>query len=209
MVTLLCEKTGKINAIAKGARNSKKRFLGGVDFFDCGQFELSKKKSTDTIYNLLGIQNRRVWPGLRENLSNFTLAAVALEVTNLFAQEGDPSTQSLFHILYKTLRGLNSTKTKDDACIVITLFLLLVLRDSGFDPTEDRTNIPEHEQQWWREMLAVEKPLMPSDTTIITHSALWLVRAIEKIVGYPLKTQHEMVLHSKITRANAQSNKGY
>ena len=192
IVTLLGITHGKISAVARGVRRSRRRFMGGVDVFDCGIFEIEKPKKEAQLYTLSLIQQQEAWNGLRNNLRTFSLASLVLEVANTFAAEGDPDSRFLFAPLYQCLKRLNEIKSEDEHSLTVIVYLLHVLERSGFGPLENRQDITVRMRSWWDSLL--NQPLatlphdFPHDRKLVDDSFTLLISLIEQIVGKPLNT---------------------
>lgn len=145
ILSLLTAEQGKLSAVGKGARNSKRRFMGGVDLFDCGRFEFQPLKGNGSLHLLCGFEDREVWLGLRKNLSCFALAAFCLELTELFAAEGDLQGAKLFNPLQQLLRELNTTSHPTAQFAAALRYALIVLTLSGYDPLVSSQNRSGHQ----------------------------------------------------------------
>src|SRR5262249_48673629 len=114
IVTLLTPELGLLRALARGARRSKRRFMGGIDLFGCGDCTLPAPRGESSLHVLESISEREYWPHMRTNLRAFSAASLGVECALLLAPEGDPEGRELF----EPLRGLFSTKDPDCDIIV-------------------------------------------------------------------------------------------
>lgn len=87
IVHLLAPATGRLTAIAKGARRSRKRFPGTLDFFNHLDVQLERRRSTG-MARLEHARLRRTWSTLREQPTRFALACYLLEMLDRLAPEG-------------------------------------------------------------------------------------------------------------------------
>lgn len=188
IVTLLGKESGRITVSAKGARKSKKRFLGGIDVFDCGTFELEPTNKPDRLFTLSAIHNREVWPGLREKLVRLSLASFCLEITCSFSVEGDPEGGTLFNPLFLSLRTLSESEDDNQLYTIAAYFSLLVLKVSGFDILHSDAPLDEQVRAWFEEMLALETPIAPHEYEITRKGLAQLVSFTEQTLGHRLKT---------------------
>lgn len=134
IVTLLTHSHGKVAAVARGARKSKRRFPGGLDLFDFGVFSLQRLKSHDHLFQLDSLERAEAWLGLRSDLASLSYAALALELADVFASEEDPTSSALFAPLIKTLQHLNDPERKQARRAELCRYCLSVLTLSGIDP---------------------------------------------------------------------------
>ena len=133
IVAVLSEDEGKIRAVAKGARKSKKRFLGGLDLFDCGRFEISESGGGDKLRTLYGFERGLTLTPLREDFRMLGLGSLMLELTDHLAHDGDPTAGELLAPLIAALRELCATNDAPKTAAAIRYFLA-ALRVAGVDP---------------------------------------------------------------------------
>jgi DNA repair protein RecO (recombination protein O) len=88
VVHLLTPETGRIAAIAKGARRSTKRFPGTLDFFNQLNVSLERKRGVAQLARLEHAKLIRAFHGLRENAGRFALGCYLLELLDRLAPEG-------------------------------------------------------------------------------------------------------------------------
>ena len=178
MISFLSSRHGKVSGIAKGARNSKRRFLGGIELFDAGEFSLSKGKNRSTgPYFVNSLINRELWPRLRSNLDRFRMAITLLEISECFAPEGDHDASRLFEPLINTLRALNFTEAREQALQLSAKYVYSALKISGFDPNQD-PEVPEELRQ-----------CLPSPSlSEASHAFLFLTQSCEGIIGRSLRS---------------------
>ncbi len=88
VVHLLTPATGRIAAIAKGARRSTKRFPGTLDFFNHLNVQMERKRSVAQLARLEHARLLRAFHGLRENAGRFALGCYLLELLDRLAPEG-------------------------------------------------------------------------------------------------------------------------
>lgn len=112
IVTFLTEEVGKFSAYALGARNSKKRFPGGIEPFDVA--EISIKERSSGMPSLTEFTKHNLFPELRTSLEKFRKGAAVLELCNILAPENDSSTGPLLQLAIDSLRKI-STSTKEEA----------------------------------------------------------------------------------------------
>lgn len=129
LVTMFSEDLGKITAIAKGAKRSKKRFVNKLELFSkIGiQYKLSRGS---TLLFLAEAELENAYLTLRQNPSYYISAAYLTELIIKFTKERDQDT-NIFHLLewaYSSLhRGDNHLRTA-------ALFHIKLLTFTGYQP---------------------------------------------------------------------------
>ena len=147
ILRILTLEHGKISAVARAARKSKKRFPGSLDLFDSGSFELSTSRRVSSFPAPAGENPHRLqtvesfsrthsFRGLREDLNLMVLASLLCESFDLIAQEHSVEHGGeLYEVLHLALTNLNETKYSKDALRITHLALVNLLSISGFmDP---------------------------------------------------------------------------
>ena len=106
IVTWFTAAYGLIKTVAKGARNPKSRFAGGLDlFFDCEiQFSRSRRSELHILRETL---LRDPHEGLRTNHERVALAAYFVELLELVTEPGHPAPE-LHDLLDRALGFLNA-----------------------------------------------------------------------------------------------------
>ncbi len=186
IVRVLSEKKGKITAIARGAKRSKRRFLGGLDLFDCGSFELRSPRAGSELFIIQALTNQTPWTNLRKSYLPFSLASYALELTDLLAREGDPDSHAYLPPLIHLLKCLNSLPTPESCYEESTRFSLALLELAGFHPIADAVGADDATRDCWAEIATGQQNRATS--TSAQDAFHRLVRYIEQLAQRPLKS---------------------
>lgn len=134
IVTLFCAEVGRVSAIARSARASKKRFAGGIEPFSLLDVQYKQRPGRDlAVLEETIIQNGH--PKIREDFDKITVASYATELIGAFVQESQGDAQ-LFHVLHRFFVTLEELEV---SVIPVSLlrFELDVLRVTGFAPILD------------------------------------------------------------------------
>jgi DNA repair protein RecO (recombination protein O) len=128
ILSLFTRDLGKINGIARNAKNSVKRFGARLELFvylrvsfkDTGR-DFKLVQDTDTI---------EVFPGFIEDIELFSMGSLLLETTDALIPKESPN-EGLFDLLVDALRKLNS---KESPLPVVLQYQLQALSVSGYEP---------------------------------------------------------------------------
>ena len=188
ILSLLTKEKGKLVAIAPGARRSRKRFPGGIDLFDFGNFELSTPKTEGQLYVLDGISGKEGLLSMNGELWRFPFASSCLEIADNFSPEGDPECGKLCVTLRAILKALSDAESVEQCFAFCTFFFLVVLRVSGFDLLEHDAELPPTQRQWFQEMLRVKAPIIPYDPDTGYEGFACVLQRTEETLGCPLRS---------------------
>ena len=190
IVTFLGKNLGKVSAVALRARSSKKRFAGGLDLFDCGEFELLPPRKQHAMYKLLSITKKEIWPQLRHTMSKLSLACLCLEITNSFTVIGDPEAGSiLFTPLFLTLRKLSASFSDNECEALAAYFTLYVLKASGYNLLDSGYYLGSVTIQWFQQMLAACAPIVPANSALTRQGLNQTLSFCEQVLEHPLKAR--------------------
>lgn len=107
MVVLLTADLGKIRTAAKNARNSKRRFAGGLPAGALGQATVSRRRE-GAMWRLDGFQSIAEVSGLGRDLTRFAYVSYLCELTDVLLVEPEPDPRSfaaLAEAVGETLRN--------------------------------------------------------------------------------------------------------
>lgn len=126
ILTLLGSETGKISAIAKGARKTSSRMRGPTQLFSRGRFMLYKGK---TLYTVTQCESIEPFILLRQNLSKFAYASYCTEIVRELLPEEEVNLPA-----YKLLAGIFAMMSVKDEQLAARLFDFRMLALAGFQP---------------------------------------------------------------------------
>ena len=130
-VRFLTQKWGVISALAKSARKSKKRYVGGLDLF-CHDEIFLRGDPKDRPY-LLELNVINSFPGIREHLDKVMMAGKTVQWIKKLADVPTPMPQ-LYSLLGQTL-SLIEKETRTERLDLLTLvFKLKLLSFLGLNP---------------------------------------------------------------------------
>jgi len=131
ILTLLCRDSGKLGAVAKGARGPKSRLSGATELFTHSRMLLATGKSLDIVSQS---EVRESFPALREDLALLTRATYLCELTDRLIEEREPN-QDVFDLLLSALYLLQRCTEQPD--VIVHAFELRLLTERGYAPHLD------------------------------------------------------------------------
>ncbi|MDJ0786672.1 MAG: DNA repair protein RecO [Myxococcota bacterium] len=129
---LLTPRTGRLTVVAKGARRSKKRFPGTLDFFNHLRVQVERRRPT-SMPQLQLARLERTFDGIRRESRRFALGCYLLELLDRLSPEGGRAgdLKALFDFALGSLTLLD--ETRPDAALR-TLLELQALDALGLRP---------------------------------------------------------------------------
>jgi DNA repair protein RecO (recombination protein O) len=121
IVTLITVQHGKINAIAKGARRSKKRFLNALEPFTCLSVVMAQTRPS-SMHRIDSASINNSFSEIRNSYNDYLMASLCCELTSLWTREADRCSE-IFHLLHWYLVNL----TRFTQHVNITLFFKIQL----------------------------------------------------------------------------------
>ncbi len=103
VVALLTRRFGRLSLLARGARKSRKRFGGGLDYFHLVRAEV--KPGRGGLGTLAGIEPLRGFDVVRAGMEAYWAGSHVLEVARLGSREGAPD-DGLFELVEASLAAL-------------------------------------------------------------------------------------------------------
>lgn len=127
LLTLFSRDSGKLKAIAKGARKPQSRKTGHVELFMRSKFLIAEGRDLDIVTQAEMIA---AYPELRDDLVRATYAAYLGELLDRFTVEDDPH-RDMYDLLVLALEALNRG---DDVLLLARYYELRLLSLTGFQP---------------------------------------------------------------------------
>lgn len=133
IVTLLTEQHGKITGIAKGAKNSRRRFGGTLEPFIHIRVVFQSRSSSDLVFLLRCelLQSHRTFT---QDLDRYGAGSYVLELTDRMVL-GRESGRDVYRLLHDAIRLLDAGAPPSS---LLRAFDLHLLRMSGYAPAFDR-----------------------------------------------------------------------
>ena len=132
IVTLLCRERGKLSALARSARRSRRRFGSALELFTVSSVELKRSRGRD-LHTLVSADVLASYADLALDVATMAHASYGIElVRDLWAAEvAEPE---VFDRLIELFACLRDRGARSD---VLRVFELSVLRSFGFAPVLD------------------------------------------------------------------------
>lgn len=133
ILRLITREAGIQSVLARGARNSKKRFGSSLDLFAQGSAEIYVKPNRD-LQALTAFDVSRARPGLASDVGRFTAGSMIAEMT-LRCSSDEPS-PGLFDTVEQALDRI-STAAPDETIEAALAGAWLIISSLGFSPSLD------------------------------------------------------------------------
>lgn len=195
IITFITEDYGKLSAIARGAKKSKKRFPGGIDIFDCGVISFTSNQSRSNLAILESITSRTAWGKLSNSLKKFALASAMIEVTDIFAPEHDLTTSNLYRLLFYSISEINKSSGNANDYTIWIWFALHCLMDSGFSIDENIYKQPVESQNWIKQISQCNEVPSPPSKETLNNMFHFIKAELESVIERPVKALNDKVLY--------------
>lgn len=119
IMTFYCAKEGKFSCIAKGAKQSTKRFMNKLELFTLLDFQYNMRYSLPTIDHADLLNS---FTQLRQNYSLYAIAGLICELVFQWTHENDGD-EHIFSALAHTLSELDKQRSKRKALVLFLVFL--------------------------------------------------------------------------------------
>ena len=128
IVNLFTKDLGKINGIARNAKNSMKRFGARLEPFV--HFRVSYKDTGREFKSIQDTETIQIFPEFTKNIELFSLGNLILETTDVLLPKESPNLE-LFETLIDSLARLNSGESP---LPIVLQYQLQALSISGYEP---------------------------------------------------------------------------
>lgn len=133
IVTFFTRDHGKLTGIAKGAKNSRRRFANTLDPFSCSQLFFSQRKPEGLAF-LEKCDMEEHFGAIRSHLEKTVFASYLVELVDAFTPDRKRH-EDLFELLRNFLDLMNGTETPES---LARFFEIRLLKLAGYDPVLDR-----------------------------------------------------------------------
>lgn len=186
IATFLTSSHGRISGVARSARNSKKRFVGGIDVFDCGSAELAEPKNKSSLFYCNSFHREIFWLSLRKSLLKLSLGSLAAELLLQLSVDNDEQSKELFNPAAHFFQSLDTTQNTNAAFSALVKLLLDALTIAGYSPLACAHLFPCEVIPWWQQLMSNETISAPQYRETIYHSTTRLIQFSEKITDRQL-----------------------
>ena len=136
IVTLMTEQHGKLTGIAKGAKNSRRRFGGTLEPF-VRIVAVFQQRSTSDLVFLVRCELLGVWRTFTQDLDRFAAGSYVLELTDRMVLGREPG-REVYGLLHDALALLDGGASTEP---VLRAFELHLLAATGYAPVLDRCRV--------------------------------------------------------------------
>jgi DNA repair protein RecO (recombination protein O) len=128
IVTFLTSDAGKLTGIAKGAKNSRRRFVNCLDLFTQVRVHYRSRLGASMVF--MDSCDLLAAPGLLSDPTKFAYASYLVELVEQLTAEGNPVVE-----IYQLLaEGLDELRRGAATGVFLRVFELQLLRHAGYDP---------------------------------------------------------------------------
>jgi len=128
ILTLLTRESGKLNAVAKGARRATSKLSGATELFTHSRMLLAVGKSLDIVSQC---EIRESFPALRNNLPLLARATYLCELVDRLIEEREPNPE-VFDLLLSALYLMQRAQEHPD--VIVHAFEMRLLAERGYAP---------------------------------------------------------------------------
>jgi DNA repair protein RecO (recombination protein O) len=129
IVTLFCQDVGRLAAIAKGAKKSKKRFVNKLELFSFLHITYQQNANRSLAF-LAAAELHTSFLHIRRNLGLYSIASVIREFLLIGVRENEPD----LHIFRLSLWALHNLDRKQPPMTILVLFLIRFFDYVGYRP---------------------------------------------------------------------------
>jgi DNA repair protein RecO (recombination protein O) len=155
IVKLLTRTSGKLSAVARFARKSKRRFAGGIDIFDVGQFELRRQK--EDLFFLEKISPSQPFIQLRQDFEKMVAGSYLLEACDLTLKEETGNEEILYTTLIKSLSAIDKAISTRVVLRISCAFTASLLEQCGIHENLELKNRPSSARELVSLMSRIEE----------------------------------------------------
>lgn len=129
IVTLFCQNAGRLTAIAKGAKKSKKRFVNKLELFSFLHISYQQKANRSLAF-LSEADLHTSFLHIRQDLELYSIASVIREFLLIGVRENEPD----LHIFRLSLWALHNLTQQQPPTAILALFLIRFYDYVGYRP---------------------------------------------------------------------------
>ena len=137
-ITIFMEDYGKVSAVIKGIRKSKKRDKTAVDILSLTDFQFYKKNDSLVISNFSTVKD---YIGIKSDIDKINIAFYIFSILNQILVENGRN-RKIYEVLEKTLDYLNISSDERKNYLLILFFLNTIIKEEGIS-IENSNNIEE------------------------------------------------------------------
>ncbi len=123
LITLFTRELGKLKAVAKGAKRSKRRFLNALEPFTVIAGNFAPPRADGALYRIDSADIVEKFETIGACSESYCLASLVCELTDLWSKEEDPD-KALYSLVLQTLAALFNGNTPYGSILGFKLHLL-------------------------------------------------------------------------------------
>lgn len=128
IIVMYSKEKGLIKGIAKGVKKTKSKLGARMDSLVANTVMLHKGRTFNTICQAESINT---FKQTRTDLDKIFYSMYIAEVVNNFGLEDDPSSESVYNLLYQALNYIANAQNKVDILLTVIKFQLKMMKECG------------------------------------------------------------------------------
>lgn len=129
IVVMYSKEKGLIKGIAKGVKKPKSKLGARMDTLVANTVMLRKGRNFNTICQA---ESLNTFKQTRTDLDKIFYSMYVAEVVNSFGLEDDPSSETVYNLLYSALGKISEAQNKVEVMLAVIKFQLKMMAESGF-----------------------------------------------------------------------------
>lgn len=129
IIVMYSKDKGLIKGIARGIKKTKSKLGARMDMLVANTVMLHKGKTFNTICQA---ECLNTFKQTRSDLDKIFYSMYLAEIVNNFGLEGDPSSKTIYKLLYEALESISKAENKKDVLLTVIKFQLKIMRENGF-----------------------------------------------------------------------------
>lgn len=178
-ITVFMEDFGKISALIKGIRKSKKRDKTAVDLIGLTSFTFYKKGDAIIISEFYSIEN---YPKIKMDITKINIAYYFLYLLNQILVENGRN-RKLYNLITKSLDYLNKTDDERKNLLLVLYFLYEITKIEGILPEDSNIFVASLENISLNQVeQLILQELFRNNIKKVINDEIYKIESIKKVI---------------------------